>query len=221
MSKYQLVIFDLDGTLLDTSEGIISAVNYTIHNHGLTDLSLKEIESFIGPPVQVSFKKYFNLSDDRIMELTNTFRNRYKDYDLLKATAYGGIYDVFSSLKRCGVRTAVATYKRQDYASMILEHFNFDQYTDIMLGADHFNKLSKSDIIKLAIEKAQITDYSKVVMVGDSDNDAIGAKNLGIDFIGVTYGFGFHSINDVNRFDNIAAASKPSDITKIVLTEKK
>lgn len=215
--QYKCVVFDLDGTLLDTSEGVVASVQYTIEKYGLPKLSEEQLDSFIGPPIQNSFAIQYGLEGPILQELATTFRNQYKNVDLLKAKPYDGIFDVFQTLVDNNIIPAIATYKRQDYAITILKHFGFDKYTDIMLGADHENKLKKKDIIELALKKADIHVYSNAIMVGDSDNDAIGAEQIGTKFVGVTYGFGFKKIEDVLQYPAIAVADTPSELKQILI----
>lgn len=212
MDRYEVAVFDVDGTLLDTTEGILAAVQYTIETHRLGPLSEGQLLRFIGPPIQDSFHECYGFTGGRLQELAETFRNRYKGHELLKAVPYEGIYNVFEALQNKGVTIAVATYKRQDYAVELLEHFHFDRYTDIMYGADNFNKLKKKDIILKCMDSANVPDCSRAVMVGDSDNDAVGAGALGMDFIGVTYGFGFRTESDVMAYPSIGHAGTPLDI---------
>lgn len=212
MPDFDVAIFDLDGTLLDTSEGIRESVKYTIKEYGFPMLDDCVIDSFIGPPIQNSFARVYGLEGSILQDIATTFRNRYKEKDLLKATAYDGIYEVFEKLREKGIQVAVATYKRQDYAEMILRHFGFDKYTEIMYGADHENKLKKKDIIEKVLRDCGVKDYTRAVMIGDSDNDAIGAADIGIKFIGVTYGFGFKTEADVLRYPAIGCAGTAKNI---------
>ena len=214
MKRYKAVIFDVDGTLLDTTEGVLAAVQYTIKEAGLPEIDREALLTFIGPPIQDSLVRVYHVSNERSQELAVIFRNRYKDHDLLKAEPYDGIYDVMSHLNKQGIAIAVATYKRQDYAETILKHFHFDQYSDILYGADHENKLKKKDIIMLCMHDMGIDDPTEVVMVGDSSHDALGAKELGMDFIGVTYGFDFKNQEDVMKFPAIGYANKTEDLLK-------
>lgn len=211
-----MAIFDVDGTLLDTSEGIIGAVKYTVDRFGLIEPEEKFMRAFIGPPIKESFKRVFYLDDVTANEMTTAFRNRYKDVDLLKAKPYKGILDVFESIKMLGITSAIATYKRQDYAENIVRHFGFGKYTDIILGADNDNKMKKKDIIEKCIALAGITDYRRVLMVGDSDNDAVGAESLGVDFLGVTYGFGFRTKEEIYDLGAVYAADNANDIQKFI-----
>lgn len=205
--QYKAVVFDLDGTLLDTSEGIIASVRYTIDKFDLPHLGEEQLKLFIGPPIQDSFSRAFDLKGDVLQEIATVFRNQYKSIDLLKAKPYEGIYGVFENLIRNNIIPAIATYKRQDYAEIILKHFGFDKYTSIMCGADHNNVLKKKDIIEKALALANVDNYKEAVMVGDSDNDALGAKSLGLGFVAVTYGFGFKTADDANAFPNKGIAS--------------
>ena len=214
---WKAAVFDVDGTLLDTAEGVMSAVKYAINTWGLPPLGEEELKAFIGPPVQNSFVRHYGMKKEEAQQLADIFRRRYKDEDLLKAAPYEGIYQVFEKLKGNGILLAVATYKRQDYARRILEHFGFHRYTDILYGADNQNKLKKKDIIEKCLNDLGIHDYSQAVMVGDSDNDAVGAEELGMGFIGVTYGFGFKDQEDVMGYHADGCAAHPEDIAEIIL----
>lgn len=214
--QYKCVVFDVDGTLLDTSEGVLSAVKYTIDKFGLEPLDTDVIKSFIGPPIQNSFRKIYGFEDDIIAGMAATFRDRYKGEDLLLAKPYDGIYEVFEYLNTVGIKPAIATYKREDYALRLLKHFHFDRYTDSIYGSDFEGKLKKKDIIELALKKAGVDDYSKALMIGDSDNDAIGAAGIGAKFLGVTYGFGFKKKEDVFNFDTIGVATNTKEIIDII-----
>lgn len=190
--KYKLVIFDLDGTLMDTSSGILLAVKDTIMEYGMPLLSEEQIKTFIGPPIQWSFEAQYGINKEPAQKMADTFRALYSTKHLLGAVPYPGIYDLLKTLKEKGVKSAIATYKREDYALRLLKHYHFDDYTDIIYGGDNDGTLKKRDIIQKCIDTAGIKDLKDVIMVGDTLHDSNGAKELGVDFIGVSYGFGFH-----------------------------
>ena len=217
MKRYDAVVFDLDGTLLDTSEGIWRSVGYVIETMKLPAISDDVMRTFIGPPIQRSFARVYGLDEKEANAAADIFRNRYKDTDILLARPYDGIFEAIRSLSEAGVRSGVATYKRQDYAEKILVHFGFDKVCDVICGSDFDGKLTKKDIIENAISRLGVTDKKRAVMVGDSDNDAIGAAEMGVDFIGVTYGFGFAADEDVDEYSNIGHAKDPMEILRCVL----
>lgn len=216
MILYKMVIFDLDGTLLDTSEGILSSISYTIQKAKLPDLSEKQMQQFIGPPVQDSFSKVYNINQKEANELAGIFREHYKTKDLLKAKPYNGIYDLCDYLVKEKITLAVATYKRQDYAKKILCYFGFDKYTNLLYGSDLEGKLKKQDIIETCIKGDFKLQREKIVLIGDTSYDAIGAKQAKIDFIGVTYGFGFKTEQDIDLYNNIGIADSTKDILAIL-----
>jgi len=212
------VVFDLDGTLLDTSEGIISAAIYTIKKYKkpVPDRSL--LLNMIGPPIQESFKNIFNLSSDEAMKMSDSFREIYKtDEYLLKAVPYEGIFSLWESLIKAGKKIGVATYKREDYAKRILIEKGFGVYTDYLYGSDLEGKLKKKDIIKRCLSEMKCIDCSEAVYVGDGKSDGIGANPAGIPFLAVTYGFGFKSIEDTAAFNPIGVAKSCFEIGDIII----
>lgn len=213
--KYKLVVFDLDGTILDTTEGILEAVEHTIVKFGLPKISHDKLLSFIGPPIQDSFMRCYGIQGSELQKMADEFRVSYSSTHLLKAIPYDGIYQLFESLKEKKVKIAIATYKREDYALRLLSHYGFNKFTGIMHGGDNLNRLKKSDIITQCIREAGIDNKNDVVMVGDTIFDAKGAEALGIDFIAVTYGFGFLPDIPVD-VPCIGCANKSMDILNII-----
>ena len=207
--RYELVIFDLDGTLLDTTEGIVEAVSHTIDKNHLPELSEDRLLEFIGPPVQESFKDKYGVDAERAQQLADDFRQYYKDETLLLARPYDGIYDTLDGLVEKGIKVAVATYKREDYAVKLLKHYGFDRYSDMLYGADNENKLTKGDIIQKCITSSMVSGLDKVLMVGDSVHDLKGARAIGVDFVGVTYGFGFKEPHEISG-DGVIGSCKES-----------
>lgn len=190
MSKYQAVLFDLDGTLLDTSEGILSSVKYTIDVMGFEPIDEDYFETFIGPPIQHTLQKIYHLDDTTRDKAAAVFREHYSTVDLCKAKLYDGVLETLAELKLKGIKIAVATYKREDYAKKILDEFGISPFCDWIQGSDFAGELTKADIIELCLQNLNV-DISKVLMVGDTEHDLIGASDAGVGFLAVTYGFGF------------------------------
>ncbi len=189
--QYELVLFDLDGTLMDTSIGVIKTIDYIIDKFRLPELDEKAKQSFIGPPVQNSFRTHYNCSEERAWELATAWRNAYKDIFLLDAAAYDGIYELLEYLRKCGIKTAVATNKREDYTKKLLEHFSFTPLFDCIIGSDLDGKRTKPDMIRLGMEQCGVAEPAHCLMIGDTMGDCNAAREVGADFLGVTFGFGF------------------------------
>jgi len=217
--RYDTVIFDLDGTLLDTSDGILRSIRYAVKELGLPLPGAEVLRTFIGPPIQKSMQRTFGLTPEAANAAAEIFRNRYKDHDFLYATPYPGITELLKKLRAEGLKTAVATYKRQDYAGKVLEAFGMEALMDVICGADLAGLYSKSDIIDHAVRETLSTDRTRIIMVGDSDNDLIGAKEAGLRFAGVTWGFGFRSEKDIIDLSGDIAVNTMDALEK-VLTER-
>ncbi len=214
--QYRNVIFDLDGTLLNTKEGILESVKYTAGEMGYGELPYETLLTFVGPPIQLSFMRHYGCDRETAQKAANIFRDYYKNTALLLAEPYEGIYDLCRVLKEHGVRMAVATYKREDYALTLLKHFGFDRYCDPIHGADNNNVLKKEDIIRMCQEEMGASNYDSV-LIGDTDNDAKGAATAGTPFIAVTYGFGFRTKEDAAEYPCAGVAATPMEIAEIIL----
>ena len=217
LKNIKSVLFDLDGTLLDTSEGIINSVKYTINYLGLNDLSDDTLSCFIGPPIQDSLIKYCRLSRDKAQEGANIFRNYYKSECLYQAHVYDGIMELLLILQEHNFKIGVATYKREDYAIDILKHFGIFDYCSVVHGADNANKLTKADIVDAVCRELSV-QKSATVLVGDTEFDRIGADISGINFIGVTWGFGYSK--NVTYFQNIILVDTPTQLESILICSR-
>ena len=213
------VIFDLDGTLLDTSEGILDSVRYTIAALSYSELPYDELLTFVGPPIQQSFMEHFGCNAETAQRAADIFRNYYKDTALLRAVPYEGVYDLCDELKRRGMKLAVATYKREDYALTLLKHFQFNTYCSPMHGADGNNKLKKKDIVQMCMLEMDAKP-DNTVLVGDTEHDAAGAIEAGVAFLAVTYGFGFRDGVDLKGLNYIGIADKPKTVADILFQHK-
>lgn len=214
MSRYEIAIFDVDGTLLDTREGVIASVETAIRKFGYPMPEPEVLRSFIGPPIQDSFAKTYGLSKEDADRMAAAFRESYKGENLLKAKPYDGIYELMDTLCRKGIQIAIATYKRQDYAETILRYFGFHRYSNVLYGSDFEGKLKKVDIIRKCMEDLGSRDYTNAVMIGDSWHDANGAEQLGVDFIGVTYGFDFKTRQEVHNCTSVGSAETPMELLR-------
>ncbi len=221
MAGCRLVIFDLDGTLLDTTEGVLNAVRYAIDVCGLAPLPEERLTAFIGPPIQDSFRSAYGIEDtDRLQEIAGVFRERYKERELYKAVPYPEIFDTCQRLRDAGIMLTVATYKREDYAKDIIRHFGFDSYMTAVYGADHENRLKKADIIQKCLrllDGEQRSGISGAVMAGDTVNDSAGAKQAGVDFIGVLYGFGFRDGSEEALQGCLGCAATAKELGDLIL----
>jgi phosphoglycolate phosphatase len=210
------VIFDVDGTLLDASEGISNSVRHTIRELGLSEIADGKLASFVGPPIQESFLREYGMSPSEAQAAAEIFRRYYKGEELYKAAPYEGIYDVFDALRDRNIAIGVATYKRHDYAVDLLEHFGFSQYCVSVNGADNLNVMKKADIIAKTMTEMRLPHDARVAYVGDTVSDARSSAELGIDFVAVMFGFGFKTRDELARWPNVGCANSARELIPLL-----
>ena len=211
----KLVIFDLDGTLMNTKPGIVAGLSYAIEKAGLPVPDEETFDTFIGPPLESSFERVYGLDEEPMQKIIADYREKYLAGDIYQAIPYEGIFDLLAELKKRGIDAAVATYKLESMARELLGKFHFDEYIPFVFGSNKENKLTKGDIILKGIAKSGHTK-AETVMVGDSHYDAVGAEEVSVDFIGVLYGFEFKKKEDVDKFANIGASETTKGILDIL-----
>ena len=192
MANFDAVLFDFDGTVADTGEGVFFCVRHAIEEHGLEQPSEEEIRKFIGPPMTVSYHTLYPwLTDDDVDSLMKSFRQKYDEVGLYKYYIYDGIAELLQRLKADGVKTAVASSKPQDFLERILVMSGIDRYFDCIIGADRKYKDSdKAAIVNSAIERTGVSDRSRILMGGDRKFDIVGAHKAGIVCAAVLFGYG-------------------------------
>lgn len=209
--RWRGILFDLDGTLMDTAEGILASIRYTTETLGYEPLSEDVMRTFIGPPVRNSLQRTYHLSDEEADKANEIFRNRYKDHDVLLADAYDGIMDLLKELKAQGYLVGIATLKREDYAKKLLDHYHISDYCDTICGGDFEGKFLKADVLNLCLERLGLT-REEAVLVGDTASDGNGARIVGTDFIAVTFGFGPDSAEKWAEFNPVFVADSAKEI---------
>lgn len=190
---YKYLLFDLDGTLTDSQEGITKSVSYALINLGVEDLPDDIKLRFIGPPLKDSFKEYCGFDEETIKKAIALYRERYSKVGKFENRPYEGIPELLKKLKDDDRVLVIASSKPTGFVEDILNKFDLRQYFDIISAADlSGKKCEKEDVIKEALEILNLKNGDKdVVMIGDRHYDINGAKYFDLDSIGVNYGFAF------------------------------
>ncbi len=215
MKAYKAVLFDLDGTLLDTSEGILHAFDEARRVCSLPQVTEEQRRGIIGPPVDRSFRELYRLNEEETRRAAAAFRDCYANRYLGEAVPYDGIFDLLRELRAAGIRTGVATYKRQSYALPLLEEKGLLPLFDVPMGSSE-TLTEKAAIIRACIDALGAGD-GETVMVGDTLHDLTGALELGIDFTGVTWGFGFRTKEEILAAGGTQAADSPRELARLFL----
>lgn len=182
------ILFDLDGTLTDSGEGIINCSIYALEYFGLPVPSREEMRVFVGPPMRDTMVK-FGVPPERAEEAIKVFRSRYEPIGIYKNYPYPGIEQLLQKLKAAGHKLYVATSKPEFMAKQVLDRFDLSKYFDLICGAlADASRDRKEDVIAYLLE--QSGDPEHAVMVGDTLYDVLGASHHRIPTIGVTWGYG-------------------------------
>lgn len=216
--KYHTVLFDLDGTITDSGQGIMNAIRYAVDKAGFEEVSEDILRSFIGPPLKEQFIKVFNLSDEEGKRMVEFYREYYGVKGIYENCVYEGIPELLVELRSAGIRVIMATSKPEKYAKLIASHFKFEEYFDYIGGACmDGSRTDKTEVIEYVLDACGIKDGERknVVMVGDRRHDIYGAGNCGLHSIGVLYGYG--SREELIEAGAEYIADTPADIKKLVL----
>lgn len=191
MSNFTHIIFDLDGTLTDNTQGIWNSVKYALKKMHIEEYSSEILEKFIGPPLQWGFSNLFGLNERNTQLAVEYFREYYGENGWHQNVPYPGVLEMLQELGNSGAKMYIATSKLEKYAVQISEYFEFDKYIIQVNGADYSGKkASKPMIISTLMEAQQLTPSKQIVMIGDTVFDIEGGKENGLSTIAVGYGFG-------------------------------
>ena len=187
---YQNILFDLDGTIVNSEEGITSSVAQTLEEFGIKEKP-ENLKCFIGPPLSRSFSMFYGFSAEQTEKAISVYRKYYSQKGIYLNRVYDGIETLLKKLKNEGKTIMLATSKYELFANQILSHIGLAKYFDLIAGslADS-SRSEKKEVIEHILETMPIKDLSQTVMIGDRKHDIIGANETGLDSIGVLYGFG-------------------------------
>ncbi len=191
MSDFTHIIFDLDGTLTNNTQGIRNSVKYALEQMHIEGFSDENMKQFIGPPLQWGFSKLFGLNEQNTKLAVEYFREYYGENGWQENVPYPGVLEMIQELDHAGKKMYIATSKLEKYAIKISEHFGFDKHIIQLNGADYSGKKAgKPMIISTLLEAQQLSPSKRIVMIGDTVFDIDGGKANGISTIAVGYGFG-------------------------------
>ena len=209
---YDIVLFDLDGTLTESGIGITRSVAHALKKRGIVETDQKKLDRFIGPPLIDMFKALYGFTDEEAKQGVEDFREYFAVKGIFENRVYDGVAELLQALQAAGKRCVLATSKPEEYAVQIMERFGLSQYFDRICGATmDETRTDKAEVIAYAMEGLE---KEKAVMVGDREHDVLGAKANGLDAIGVLYGYG--SREELEQAGAMAIAETPMDILKYI-----
>ncbi len=188
----QVILFDLDGTLTESGEGIIKSVEYALEKLGVTENDPENLKRYVGPPLKESFMKFSGLNEEQAEQGIGYYRERYTKVGMFENCLYPQIPELLEVLKINDKILGVASSKPEIFVNQILEHFGIAQYFQVIVGSELDGRRSKKEeVIEEALLRLHMqTERDKVLMVGDKEQDVNGARSCGLQCIGVAYGYG-------------------------------
>ncbi len=188
----KVVIFDLDGTMIDSEEGITKCVQYALDAYGVREPDLKKLRCFIGPPLEPVFMERYGMTEAEAWQSVLKYRERFDEKGIFECRLYEGVREAVARLREKGYVLALASSKPETACRRILAHFGLDVFFDEIAGATLDGSVStKQEVLdELSGRLGERTARAEMCLIGDTKYDAEGAKAVGIRCIGVSYGFG-------------------------------
>ncbi|MBR3271493.1 MAG: HAD family hydrolase [Clostridia bacterium] len=187
-----ILLFDLDGTLTESGEGILKSVQYALSALGIAEPDTEKLRVFIGPPLLDSFMRYYGMSKETAAQAVALYRERFRAVGMFENKLYPGVADMLQTLRAAGCTLAVASSKPEPFVRTILSHFGIlDMFREVVGSTMDEKRTAKADVIEEALRRLQASEQrERVVLVGDTLHDVLGAKQAGVACAAVLYGYG-------------------------------
>ena len=214
--KYDYILFDFDGTLFDTSEGILKGIRRALEEAGIPVGEDAQLYKFIGPPVVQALKEFCGMTEEEAQHTKKVYREYYQTQGIWQCRPIDGAEACLQKLTEAGLTLAVATSKPEPFARSILARFRFDRYFKAVAGGflDE-TRSKKSEVIAAVIKELGIADLQRAVMVGDRKYDVLGAQEAGLACIGLNTGFS--EPGELEDAGAVAVVSSFTDLEKLLL----
>lgn len=215
MNNFKYILFDLDGTLIDSGKGIINAVKYALKKYGIDEKNEALLRSFVGPPLNQQFAKCYGFSAEKSLEAVLVFREYYETKGILENEMYESIDKVLQQLKNQRKYLMVATSKPEKFAHNILAQHDLEKYFDFIGGSlVDGSRVTKVQVLDYVLKTNKISDLNEVLMIGDTKFDILGAKHFGLKSLAVTYGYGTKEELLETKPDFVVSA--PKEILQVI-----
>lgn len=189
--KNHFVLFDLDGTITDSSEGIVNSILYALEKMGKKEEDRDRLRSYVGPSLKDTFQKNYFPQDSDCQCAISLYREYYAKKGIFENILFEDILQVLKTIKGKGGIVALATAKPGYFAKKILNYFGISNYFDAIVGSHlRGTRIDKYDIIFEVLDQLGLPDSDHIYMVGDREYDVLGGKKHGLKTIGVEYGYG-------------------------------
>lgn len=209
------ILFDLDGTLIDSSEGITKSTQYALAHYGIIENDLSKFYKFIGPPLVASFKKYYDFPEEQAVEAVAVYRERYNKIGLFECSLYPGVRECIEKLKAQGYLIGMASSKPEVSCCRILEHFGILELFDDVVGATFDGRIdTKEEVLNEVMRRWNDVPKDEMCLIGDTMFDVEGANQVGIRTVAVNFGFG--NVQEMVEAGAVAVCDGMEELPEIV-----
>ena len=209
------ILFDLDGTLIDSSEGITKSAQYALAHYGIIENDLSKFYKFIGPPLVASFKKYYDFPEEQAVEAVAVYRERYNKIGLFECSLYPGVRECIEKLKAQGYLIGMASSKPEVSCRRILEHFGILELFDDVVGATFDGRIdTKEEVLNEVMRRWSDVPKDEMCLIGDTMFDVEGANQVGIRTVAVNFGFG--NVQEMVEAGAVAVCDDMGELPEIV-----
>ena len=209
------ILFDLDGTLIDSSEGITKSTQYALAHYGIIENDLSKFYKFIGPPLVASFKKYYDFPEEQAVEAVAVYRERYNKIGLFECSLYPGVRECIEKLKAQGYLIGMASSKPEVSCRRILEHFGILELFDDVVGATFDGRIdTKEEVLNEVMRRWSDVPKDEMCLIGDTMFDVEGANQVGIRTVAVNFGFG--NVQEMIEAGAVAVCDDMEELPEIV-----
>lgn len=216
---YHIILFDLDGTLTDSKEGILNCLRYAFGKLGKPIPDEATLIKFIGPPLQDTFMELGGLTKEQALTGIEAFRERYEPIGKFENAAAPGLPELCMRLKQAGYRLALSSSKPEKLCLDICERFGYTPSLSAIVGSPPHGDHTKADVIRDTLRRLGLSDSDKpaILMVGDRKYDVLGAKECGIDCVGVEF-FGYAAPGELEEAGAVAVVQTASELEQYIFS---
>lgn len=216
MAIFDYVIFDFDGTVADTGEGILKSLQHSFTAMGDPAPDLSDLKKFIGPPVYYSYTNFYGISEEKVDLYIKKYRERYREKGIYESKVYDGFKDMLIALKEKNIKVGIASSKPVNLIYSVADYLGITDMFDVIVGvkSDNSKHSTKAGLISEAMDELGAEDKSKVLMVGDRLFDIDGAHEAGLKCCAALWGYGNREEFEEHSAEFII--KEPKDVLSLV-----
>ena len=191
LEKYDILLFDLDGTLTDSGPGIMKSFEFTINAVKGEGYFKGDYRVFVGPPLEDSYKVILGFTEEETAKAVSVYRDYYFNMGgIYDNSVYPDIEKLLSKFKETDKKLVIATSKNLKATDIVIDHFDLRKYFDFVATSNFTGRHTKTDVINYALSQYDGVSYDRILMIGDRNQDINAANEIGLDSVGVLWGYG-------------------------------